>query len=81
MPVFCFRKLAFASDPLHEQARRSGHDPDLGYRQIAEMLSYGAQPPSLPWPAREDQLVIIASAERKVQWISTAPAEPFAKPW
>ena len=73
-----FRELPFASLVFDDQARRPGDDADSGYRQIAEMSSYGPQPSSLFGPDCKDQLEIIAAAQRDVDWIATLLAEPFS---
>jgi hypothetical protein len=60
-----------------EQPGRSGNNADPGYRQIAQLSSYGAQPSSLPGPDREDQLKIVASSERNVNGILIMLTHPL----
>jgi len=71
------RQFSLRKPVFDEQAGRSGHKADPGYRQIAQLSSYGAQSSSLPGPHREDQLKIVASSQREVNGILIAPAQPL----
>jgi hypothetical protein len=73
------RKFPLTALVFDQQARCPSYDPDSGYRQIAQLPSYVPQPSSLPGPARENQLEIVASSEREVNWISTRTAQPLAR--
>src|SRR5262245_31807745 len=70
------RQLALAVLVMDQQAGRSGHNADPGYRQIAQLSSYGPQPPSLLGLGRKDQFKIVSSSEREVNRITILPAQP-----
>jgi len=70
------RQFARAVLVLDEQAGRSGHNADPGYRQIAQLSSYGPQPPSLVGLGRKDQFKIVSSSQREVNRITIPPAQP-----
>ena len=43
------------------------------YRQISDLPTNSPQPPSMSRPDREEQLVIVATAERQLERITPSP--------
>src|SRR5262245_36907666 len=73
------RQLAAAGGVAHDQSGRAGDDADPGYRQIPDPPPCPTQPAAVAWPNREEQLVVVAPAERSAQRVGARTRVPFAR--